>query len=129
MGFPSFSSFWNSYLMKLLPGWPEYQTLSEYYFSILLVFLLTFTAEFCSNYPISRQSDDRRVMALGGAAALRGLKMFMTYLAIIAILATDFVFLLAAVGGHAAGKFAAGLYQYHIEQAESTLYNGGYISV
>ncbi|KAI3474154.1 hypothetical protein Pfo_028942 [Paulownia fortunei] len=129
MGFPvpSFSSFWNSYLMRLFPGWPDHQTLCDYCFSLLLVFLLTFTAEFCSKYPISPQND-RRLAALSGAA-LRALKMFMTYLAIIAIMATDFVFFLVAVGGHAVGSFVAGLYQYHIEQAESTLYNGCGVAV
>ncbi|PIN05116.1 hypothetical protein CDL12_22347 [Handroanthus impetiginosus] len=50
--------------------------------------------------------------------------MFMTYLAIIAIIATDFVFFLVAVGGHAAGNLAARLYDYHIEQAESEFCNG-----
>ncbi|GFP86280.1 hypothetical protein PHJA_000771800 [Phtheirospermum japonicum] len=127
MGFPSFSSFWNLYLMRLFPGWPDHQTPCDYCFSLLLVFLLTFTAEFCSKYPISQQNDGR-VAVLGGAA-LRGLKMFMTYLAIIAIIATDFVFFLAAVAGHAAGNLVAGLYEYHIEQAQSTLYNGGYFKL
>lgn len=117
--------FWNSYLMRLFPGWPEFQTLYNYCFSLLLLFSLTFTAEFCSNYPIK---SHRRLVVLGGAATLRALKMFMTYLAIIAIMATDFVSLLVAVGGHAAGNFVAGLYQYHIEEAESALYNGGYCS-
>ncbi|KAL1549177.1 copper transporter 4-like [Salvia divinorum] len=117
----SFSSFWNWYLMRLLPGWPHYQSPYDYGFSLLLVFLLTFTAEFCSNYPVSRRSDPR-VAALGGAA-LRALQMFMTYLAIIAIMATDFVFFAAAVAGHAAGNFVASLYQYHIEEVESALYD------
>lgn len=107
--------------MILFPGWPDHQSLYDYYFSLLLVFLLTFTAEFCSNYPLSRHND-RRMAVLGGAA-LRALQMFMTYLAIVAILATDFVFFTAAVGGHAVGNLVAGLYQYHIEVAESTFYD------
>ncbi|KAH6829603.1 hypothetical protein C2S53_012516 [Perilla frutescens var. hirtella] len=107
--------------MRLFPGWPDHQSPCEYCFSLLLVFLLTFTAEFCSNYPISRQTD-RRQAALG-AAALRALQMFMTYLAVIAIMATDFVFFGAAVGGHAAGNLVSGFYQYQIEAAETTLYD------
>ncbi|GER52123.1 UDP-glycosyltransferase 1 [Striga asiatica] len=83
-------------------------------------------AEFISNYPTRERWDDRRLAALGGAA-LRGLKMFMTYVAVVAIMATDFVFLLAAAGGHAAGSFVAGLYEYHIELAVGSMgYNGGY---
>ncbi|KAL8526806.1 hypothetical protein ACS0TY_015867 [Phlomoides rotata] len=127
MGFFSFSSFWSWYLMRLFPGWPDHQTLSDYCFSLFLVFFLTFTAEFCSKFPINPRND-RRVVMLGGAA-LQGLRMFMTYLAIVAIMATDFVFFLAAVGGHAVGNLVVGLYQYHIEQEESILYNcrdGGY---
>ncbi|KAL6574663.1 hypothetical protein OROMI_011948 [Orobanche minor] len=128
MEFPSSSNSWNSYLMRLFPGWPEHQTPFDYSFSLLLVFLLTFTAEFCSRYRIiiCQIKNDRRAAALG-AAALRALNMFMTYLAIIAIMATDFMFLLVAVGGHVAGNFVVGLYEYHIEQAESTLYNGDYL--
>lgn len=60
-------------------------------------------------------------MAALGGAALRGLQMFMTYLAIIAIMATDFVFFAAAVGGHAAGSLVAGLYQLKLEEIESEL--------
>ncbi|CAA0830537.1 Copper transporter 2 [Striga hermonthica] len=126
MVLPSPNDFWNSYLTRLFSGWPDHQTTSEHLFSLSLVFFLTFTAEFISNYPTRERWDDRRLAALGGAA-LRGLKMFMTYLAVVAILATDFVFLLAAVGGHAAGSFVAGLYEYHIELAVgSNGYNGGY---
>ncbi|KAK4419002.1 hypothetical protein Salat_2313000 [Sesamum alatum] len=112
--------------MRLFPGWPDHQTPCTYCFSLLLVFLLTFTAEFCSKYPVISPQNDRRLAALSGAAALRGLKMFMIYLAIIAIMATDFVFFLVAVGGHAVGDFVAGVCQYHIEQAEAMFCDGGY---
>ncbi|KAK4478512.1 hypothetical protein RD792_013989 [Penstemon davidsonii] len=112
--------------MRLLPGWPEHQTFIEYYFSLFIVFLLTCTAEFCSKYPIRPVQKDRRLVAVISCSALQALKMFMTYLAIVAVVATDFIFFLVAVAGHAVGNFIAGLYQYHIDEAEATLYNDYY---
>ncbi|KAL2485165.1 Uncharacterized protein Adt_29921 [Abeliophyllum distichum] len=117
MNFPGFppSNFWNTYVMRLFPGWPDHQTLTDYYFSLFLVFLLAFTVEFCSLYPIQKQIDSK--VALLNHAGMRALEMFMSYLAVVAIITTDFVFFLAAVAGHGVGNFVGKLYQYQIEQA------------
>lgn len=113
-GYPP-SNFWNSYIMRLFPGWPDHQNLTDYCFSIFLVFLLAFTAEFCSLYPIQKQIDSK--VALLNHAGMRTLKMFMFYLAVVAVITTDFVFFLAAVAGHGVGNCVGKMYQFQIEQA------------
>ncbi|CAI9761992.1 unnamed protein product [Fraxinus pennsylvanica] len=117
-GYPP-SNFWNSYIMRLFPGWPDHQTLADYGFSLFLVFLLAFTAEFCSLYPIQKHIDSK--VALLNHAGMRALKMFMSYLAVVAVITTDFVFFLAAVAGHGVGNFVGKMYQYQIEEAMAAL--------
>ncbi|KAL3536458.1 hypothetical protein ACH5RR_004919 [Cinchona calisaya] len=114
-----YSSFWASYMMRFFPGWPSHQSLGEYCFSMLLVFLLAFTVEFCSNIDpinIKRRSHRLKIKGLLLDAALHGLRMFMAYLLIISVITTDFMFLLAALTGHTAGNFITTLFEHHIEQ-------------
>ncbi|EPS70550.1 hypothetical protein M569_04211 [Genlisea aurea] len=107
---------WYSYLTRFLPGWPWLEPDGDrriwaYIFSLLLVFLLTFVAEFFTKSPIVAPGRSR-ASAAAAAAAQRGMAMFMFYLAIVVVVATDYLFFLAAVGGHLAGHFVAGIYEY-----------------
>ncbi|KAI5682626.1 hypothetical protein M9H77_03854 [Catharanthus roseus] len=112
-----YSSFWMSYMMRFFPGWPNHQNLCDYCFSLFLVFLLAFTAEFCSFYPIMMNQRQNYVKVLLKDSGLYGLRMFMTYLLIVSVITTDFVFFLVAVAGHIIGNFIAKFnHQFHIEQ-------------
>lgn len=117
---PQFSNFWISYMTTFFPGWPNHQSLGEYFFSLFLVFLLAFTTEFCSNnYPFkfNIKQQSYRLKGLLSDAVLHGLRMFMAYLLIISVITTDFVFLLVALAGHTAGSLIIKLYEYNIDQA------------
>ncbi|EPS70551.1 hypothetical protein M569_04212 [Genlisea aurea] len=104
---------WYSYLTRFLPGWPWLQPEDDrriyaYGFSLLLVFLLAFVAEFFTKPPIVAAGRGRASVA----AAQRGMAMFMFYMAIVVVVATDYFFFLSAVAGHLAGHFAAGILEY-----------------
>lgn len=122
---PNDQSFWIWYMMRFFPGWPNNQSSCDYCFSLFLVFLLAFTAEFCSIYLIMiRQKKNSYLKSLLNNAGLHGLRMFMTYLLIVSIITTDFVYFLVAVAGHTAGNFTTKLYEYHNVQLQLQLQHG-----
>ncbi|MCD9645722.1 hypothetical protein HAX54_034859 [Datura stramonium] len=112
------SSYWKSYVMRLFPGSPDFETHQMgYCFSLCLIFLLAFMFEFCSldNFA-TKKLEERIPQILLVDAGFHGLRMFMSYLVIISIITTDFRFLLVAVSGHAVGNFVCKIYQYHSDQ-------------
>lgn len=109
-------SHWMSYLMRFFPGWPEFEAPGSYCLSISLLFLLAFAAEFCSLMMSSIKKQEMGLKSLLYDAGLHALRVFMAYLIIISIIATDFSFFLAAVFGHAAGHLASELYQCYLDQ-------------
>ncbi|XP_019186498.1 PREDICTED: copper transporter 4-like [Ipomoea nil] len=105
--------------MRFFPGWPEFEAPGSYWLSLCLLFLLAFSAEFCSL--MSRiKKQEMGLKSLLYDAGVHALRVFMAYLVIISIITTDFSFFLAAVFGHGAGHLASELYQCHMDQEMNT---------
>nr|GMD40136.1 copper transporter 1-like [Ipomoea batatas] len=108
-------NYWLSYAMRFFPGWPEFEAPGSYWLSLCLLFLLAFSAEFCSLMS-SIKKQEMGLKSLLYDAGVHALRVFMAYLVIISIITTDFSFFLAAIFGHGAGHLASQLYQWHMDQ-------------
>ncbi|GAA0148913.1 hypothetical protein LIER_08224 [Lithospermum erythrorhizon] len=111
------SSYWASYLMTFFQGWPMIQEFSSYCFSICLVFFLGFAVEICS--VLRTKQPPRGVFrAYIWDSLIHGTRMCLGYLIIVAIVSTDYSFLVAAALGHAIGNFMVNVYQYYSNKTE-----------
>lgn len=114
------SSYWKSYVMRLFPRSPDFETqqMGYYCFSLCLIFSLAFMSEFCCLYNFTmKKLEERSPKWFLLDAGFHGLRMFMSYLVIISIITTDFRVFLVAVSGHAVGNFVCKIYQYHSDQS------------
>nr|GMD43405.1 copper transporter 6-like [Ipomoea batatas] len=100
-------NYWLSYAMRFLPGWPEFEAPGSYWLSLSLLFLLAFSAEFCSLMS-SIKKQEMGLKSLLYDAGVHALRVFMAYLVIISIITTDFSFFLAAI--MALPSFTSGLW-------------------
>lgn len=115
------SSYWISYTKTQFQGWSDCEiTIGGCLFPVCLIFLIAFMSEFCSLCSFTTKKEQRGLKVLLQESGFHGLRMFMTYLVVIFIITTDFRFFLVAVAGHAAGRFACKVYQFHNDQEMST---------
>ncbi|XP_057801303.1 copper transporter 2-like [Salvia miltiorrhiza] len=104
------SFFWGKDVVVLFAGWPGSGRLGMYILALAAVFVLAAIAELFSPAPATKPRQQLHPAAASGAAAHAAshtLHMALAYFVMLSVMSFNVGIFLAAVAGHAAGRFIA----------------------